>query len=204
MVGPRPHLIFIAGVNGAGKSTFMADFQRAYPGELEIFNPDAVSKKIAAKHPEYGRLALWKDVVKELGLLLSSMKNIALETTLSGAATISQIRQAKQDGYRVEMIFLALDRLEIHIQRVKNRVQRGGHDIPVKDIERRFDTSYANLKKITSELDGLKIYDNTPAPGEAGSLRKILEIKDGKVICMGELSPRLKQVFPQLKPGHFI
>ncbi len=135
---------------------------------------------------------------------LTAGKNLLLETTLSGASTIAQIRRARADGYRVDMIFLTLDRLETHIQRVAARVRRGGHDIPVRDIERRFHTSYENLKKVIPDIDNLKVYDNTLPYGALNPLVKILEIQSGKVICVGKLTSKLKEIFPNIKVGQTV
>lgn len=44
-------------------------------------------------------------------------------------------------GWQVELIYLALPSMEMS----KLRVAHGGHDIPAKDIERRFPRSLRNL-----------------------------------------------------------
>ena len=55
------------------------------------------------------------------------------------------IKQLKSDGWHVELIYLALPNVEMSKLRVLERVEHGGHNIPVKDIERRFPRSLSNL-----------------------------------------------------------
>ena len=42
------------------------------------------------------------------------------------------------EGWRVELIYLALPSMEMSKLRVAERVAHGGHNIPAADIERRF------------------------------------------------------------------
>lgn len=51
----------------------------------------------------------------------------------------------RRDGWRVELIYLALPSVEMSKLRVAERVSHGGHDIPTVDIERRFPRSLRHL-----------------------------------------------------------
>ena len=51
----------------------------------------------------------------------------------------------KDEGWQVELVYLALPSVQMSKQRVAERVKHGGHNIPVKDIERRFARSLRNL-----------------------------------------------------------
>ena len=55
------------------------------------------------------------------------------------------IKRLQTEGWRVELIYLALPDLEMSKARVKERVKHSGHNIPNKDIERRFSRSLKNL-----------------------------------------------------------
>jgi len=50
----------------------------------------------------------------------------------------------------VELIYLALPSIEMSRFRVAERVAHGGHDIPIRDIERRFSRSIHHLLKTLS------------------------------------------------------
>jgi predicted ABC-type ATPase len=59
------------------------------------------------------------------------------------------------------MIYLALDSVALSRQRVAERVQHGGHDIPLVDIERRFPRSLDNLlNRFSQVVDLCRCYMN--------------------------------------------
>jgi len=55
------------------------------------------------------------------------------------------VKRLKSDGWQVELIYLALPNMEMSKLRVAERVAHGGHNIPLRDIERRFPRSLCNL-----------------------------------------------------------
>jgi predicted ABC-type ATPase len=64
----------------------------------------------------------------------------------------------------VELLYLALPSVELSRLRVAERVRHGGHDIPVKDIERRFPRSLRNLlDHYGLSVDACRCYINTGA-----------------------------------------
>ncbi len=62
------------------------------------------------------------------------------------------IRRMKTDGWRVELLYLALPNVEMSLLRVAERVAHGGHYIPAVDIKRRFPRSLGNFLWIYAEL----------------------------------------------------
>jgi len=54
------------------------------------------------------------------------------------------------EGWRVELVYLALQGVEMSKLRVAERVAHGGHNIPLRDIERRFSRSLSNLFNLFS------------------------------------------------------
>jgi predicted ABC-type ATPase len=74
---------------------------------------------------------------------------------------IKLVRRLRTAGWRVELIYLALPSIEISRLRVSERVTHGGHDIPLKDIERRFPRSLTNLLDVFSvEVDICRCFMN--------------------------------------------
>jgi predicted ABC-type ATPase len=51
------------------------------------------------------------------------------------------------------------------IQRVRSRVELGGHDLPRADILRRYDRSLTNLSKAAKIVDRLDLHDNSTKAG---------------------------------------
>ncbi len=60
------------------------------------------------------------------------------------------INRLQRDGWQVELIYLALPNVGMSKMRVAERVVHGGHNIPLRDIERRFSRSLGNLFHIFS------------------------------------------------------
>jgi len=55
------------------------------------------------------------------------------------------IQRLHAAGWQVELVYLALPNVEMSKLRVAERVAHGGHNIPIRDIERRFPRSLNNL-----------------------------------------------------------
>ncbi len=88
--------------------------------------------------------------------------NFAFETTLAGRAYVRMIRQWRQDGYRVKLIFLTLASAEEAIARVAERVAQGGHSIPDEVVRRRFAAGLRNFETVyCQEVDAWQRYNNS-------------------------------------------
>lgn len=65
-------------------------------------------------------------------------------------------------GYSVSLFFLALPDADTAIERVAERVQQGGHDIPEAIIRRRFMAGRQNFERYYRDaVDSWSLYDNT-------------------------------------------
>lgn len=71
------------------------------------------------------------------------------------------MEMAKKAGYQVDLYYVGLKSVDVHLSRVRHRVQQGGHDIPAEDIMRRYTTSLQNLPKAMRLADTTSIFDNT-------------------------------------------
>ncbi|MEM6911093.1 MAG: zeta toxin family protein [Verrucomicrobiota bacterium] len=92
--------------------------------------------------------------------------SFGLESTLSGSSQSRLLDCAKSRGYRVELFFLWIPSVELARERIRRRVALGGHDIPDKDIIRRFARSLKNLVQVYAAMvDSWELLDNrTPTP----------------------------------------
>jgi predicted ABC-type ATPase len=81
---------------------------------------------------------------------------------------------------------------ELHISRIRSRVAKGGHDIPVATIRERYDGSRLNLIRLMPKLTELRVYDNTregdPDAGVAPQPKLILHWARGKIIRLCKLA----------------
>ncbi len=86
--------------------------------------------------------------LREIEEAVEEGEDFAFETTLSGRGYLSLVQRLLSLGWRVELVYLALPSAEMSRLRVAERVSHGGHDIPLKDIQRRFPRSLHNLLKL--------------------------------------------------------
>ncbi len=152
--------IIIAGVNGAGKSTFYASNPDLFV-DIELLNVDSVVRQIGDWHNYQDVLSAGKIIVSRIKECFDSGSSFCQETTLCGKSILNNITKANKLGYKVELYYIGLDNIEMAKERVRKRVQQGGHGIPEKDIERRYSQSLNNLHSVFNKCDVIHIYDNS-------------------------------------------
>lgn len=106
--------------------------------------------------------------------LIEARRSFTFETVMSGVDKIELLAHAKKQGYRNYLYFICTDDVLINKHRVANRVQLGGHDVPVKKIEERYKRSLNNLAKAIQLSDRAYLFDNSGRYHEL-----ICEITDG-------------------------
>lgn len=96
---------------------------------------------------------------------VASRQDFAVETTLAGRSYLGLIQQWKETGYQVGLAFLCLPSADLAVERVRLRVQQGGHDIPETVIRRRFAQGWANFQDLYRPLVGAwQLYDARVLP----------------------------------------
>jgi predicted ABC-type ATPase len=68
-----------------------------------------------------------------------------VESTLSGLSLRKSIQTALDRGYHTKILFVFVDSPESCLIRVRERVARGGHNVPDEDVIRRFGRSLDNF-----------------------------------------------------------
>ena len=63
--------------------------------------------------------------------------SFSIETNLATEANYKPLRVATREGYLVRLVYIGLDSVALCQQRVRERVAKGGHDVPPADIEHR-------------------------------------------------------------------
>jgi predicted ABC-type ATPase len=166
-------LWFIAGPNGAGKSTRAAEF---LGGLGEIVNPDEIAREMSAA-PEQEALGAGRAAIDRRKELLKAGNSFSLETTLSGRTLIRLAQAAKEEGWKVGLLYFGLRSPEQAIERVRLRVKSGGHNVPPDDVRRRYYRSLSNLPGFVALADRAIFVDNSTRQRR----RMILEIVEGQV-----------------------
>ena len=189
-----PRIYVLAGVNGAGKSSIGGAAFRA--SGADYYNPDEAARALMTANPGLKQTdansAAWHQGKRLLEQAMARRFDFAFETTL-GANTIPRLLvEAALQGTEVHVWYAGLSHPELHIERVRARVRKGGHDIPEADIRRRYEHSRLNLIHLLPQLTALRVYDNSvdadPATGQAPTPRLVLHLDHGKIAGPADLS----------------
>jgi predicted ABC-type ATPase len=95
--------------------------------------------------PEAAGVKAGRLLLQEIRESMSKRQTFALESTLSGKTYVRLFQQAKAQGYEIELHYLWLSKVETAIRRVQERVKKGGQNVPVRDIRRRYGRSIRHL-----------------------------------------------------------
>jgi len=147
-----PTCWIIAGPNGAGKTTFALEYLPTVANCSYFINADLIAAGLSPLAPERELMVASRLFLTEIQICIARGKDFAIETTLAGRSYLKLIKQLQSAGWVVELIYLALPDMEMSRQRVAERVAHGGHNIPCKDIERRFPRSLSNLLEEFSNI----------------------------------------------------
>lgn len=145
MSSDRPPVIYlIAGPNGAGKTTFAKEFLPS-AHVVEFLNADLLAAGLSPLQPGAMAVRSARMILARWRELLALRRDFAFESTLSGRTYATMLAEAKAAGYRIRIAYLWLPHVRISLRRVRQRVLTGGHDVPERDVRRRFIPSLVNF-----------------------------------------------------------
>jgi predicted ABC-type ATPase len=160
-----PTFTVVAGANGAGKSTLTRLGREGFQ-DSAILDPDVIARSMQEIGDESSSaIDAGRMVLRLSENLLAGRQSFLVETTLSGNTYLRMMRRAKEAGYSVVLLYVGTSDVAINIQRVRQRVANGGHDVPETDQRRRYPRSFANLKPAFGLADEAVLYDNSTAAG---------------------------------------
>ena len=174
--------IVIAGVNGAGKSTLYQTIENLK--EMPRVNVDEIVREIGDWKNSADVFKAGKMAVKRIMQYFDEGITFNQETTLCGQTIIRNILKAKELGYFIELHYVGVDSVEVAKDRVKYRVQQGGHGIPESDIEKRYEETFERLNSILKECNLIAFYDNTE------SFRRFAICKNGELVRISHNVPK--------------
>lgn len=161
--------VLVAGLDGTGKSSLrgVLEGQNVLLGHI-------IDADVIAKENNFDNIKAGKKAIEEIDYCLDNNISFTQETTLAGHRTVRTIKRARKQGYYVTMYYVGLNSMEESINRIANRVRKGGHNIPSDDVKRRFARRIKSLKSVLPLCDEVIFYDN-----ENGFI-KVAEIKNNK------------------------
>lgn len=193
-----PYFIVIAGPNGAGKSTTSKDILEPY--HIEAFDWDLEFYK------------QWKtftfdptvmDGIREstntkfqlhLDQAFSKKVSVAYETNFHSTYNVDLAKKARSLGYQTVLYFLALTNSNLAIERVAERVKRGGHSVKDSTIKERFIKGLQMLDEYALNLfDRIAVYNSS----ERFELQFV--IQDQRLEFTKSLDPDIIKLLPKLR-----
>ena len=173
------NLYIISGCNGAGKTTASYTVLPEILDCKEFVNADEIARGLSPFNPESVAIEAGRLMLLRIEELLEHDESFAIETTLATKSYINLVRRAQAKGYSVRVLFFWLNSPELALQRVAERVSKGGHNIPEPIIRRRYVAGIRNLFNLfMDEVDYWELYDNSAYP----AVQVALGGKDEKIV----------------------
>jgi predicted ABC-type ATPase len=153
-------LVIVGGPNGAGKTTFARAYLEVYP--YKYLSADALAAELSPEQPSLARIEAGREFSRKVRESLSAGEDLIIESTLSGRSMRQILQCAHTEQYAINILFVFLDTAQACVDRVQERVKKGGHDVPEPDIRRRFSRSKTNFWEIyRHEADEWHLFYNS-------------------------------------------
>ncbi len=156
-----PNCLILAGPNGAGKTTAARLLLPQYLQTFEFVNADHIAVGLSAFNAEGMAMQAGRLMLTRLRELVATQQDFAFETTLATRVYVSLIKEWRQAGYEVNLLYFYLPNPEQCIRRVAGRVAAGGHFIPTATVQRRYYLSLRYLFEFyCNAVDEWSVFDN--------------------------------------------
>ncbi|WP_226669045.1 AAA family ATPase [Microbulbifer aggregans] len=177
-----PILHLLAGINGAGKTTFYYNHIKPR-AKVPFINADEIQKQLwpeEANNPQRSYEAA-KIAEKQRAEHIKQGKPFAAETVFSHPSKLDLIRDAQQGGFMVALYHIHVATPELAKSRVDTRTQMGGHDVPEDKIYSRFSRTLAHLQDAVQMADRTMVFDNSVA---GKTHRHLMTLERGRVVSL--------------------
>lgn len=160
-----PKLYIISGCNGAGKTTASYTILPELLECREFVNSDEFAKFLSPFDPSTASVGASRMMISKVHYLMDRGLTFSIETTLATRSLLGVVREAKNKGYTVQLLYFWLNSPELAIARIKLRVAAGGHNIADDVVRRRY---YLGLQYLFDtyipECERWLLVDNSNSP----------------------------------------
>lgn len=205
-----PTILVLAGCNGAGKSSIGGAALRQ--AGADYHNPNEAARKIATANrsrspplaQDEANAAARNEGLRLLAEAIDEKLDFAFETTLGGRTIAELLDRAAADGIAINIWFVGLATVDLHLDRVRRRAAKGGHDIPEAKVRERFRRGRENLIRLLPRLRALRLFDNSteadPDRGIAPVPALLLDCRRGRIVAPTDLRTLLTMTPAWAKP----
>ena len=156
-----PDIYLIGGPNGAGKTTTAL---RIFPalGVTHFINAYAIAQGLSPLDVAGAARATGRLMLEQMEMRLARGDDFALESTLASRSLAPFIESCKAAGYNFILFYVWLRDADLAVERVAQRVESGGHDIPDDVIRRRYERGCHNFFELYRPLaDQWSMWNNS-------------------------------------------
>lgn len=158
----RPILIFLAGCNGAGKSSLFELIAPLFSSPPIFLNADLMTRLLQGIPAADQVSQKVTDILREH--MLAQSTTFVTETVFSDevGAKLGYLRRAAEAGFRVIVLYVSLPSWAYSKQRVKYRVEVDqGHNVESAKLQRRYVASHENARRALAFVEHGLVYDNS-------------------------------------------
>ncbi len=157
-------LDLVVGPNGAGKSTFVELTLAPLLPRSGYVNADEIARQRWPDDPAAHAYDAARVAADTRARLIDLRRSFIAETVFSHPSKLELIDTAQTAGYTVVLHVLLIPE-ELAVQRVRHRVEAGGHDVPEDKIRQRYQRLWALVGTAIIRCDTATVYDNSALKG---------------------------------------
>jgi predicted ABC-type ATPase len=193
----RPILLVIAGCNGSGKSSFSKALSPndTFPYDYDLVFLDFYNSLIDNELRERMAHNLSADHLRtSIETAITQEKNFCYETNFN-STPLYWPTIFKREDYRLELAFFCLDSIVKAKERVRIRVENGGHFVPDKEIEERYSLGYKHLNEHWKFFDAVHLFETSEYDREP---KHLLTIEQNDLVILEGFPDYLNNLIPNI------
>ncbi|MFQ4149242.1 AAA family ATPase [Arthrobacter sp. LAPM80] len=167
----------IAGPNGSGKSTYVERILQPVT-HLPCVNADLIAAKRWPGNEIEHAYDASRAATEERIQLLATGRSFITETVFSHPSKLDLVQEAHRSGYLVHLHVLLLP-VDATVNRVAERVQRGGHAVPEQKIRGRHARLWDLIAAARMIADRTEFFDNSTAKN---AFLRVAEYERGRLV----------------------
>ena len=182
----KPTMFVLVGANGSGKSTLYASKIKPVV-DAPFINADVIQKN-ELKNPDMRASTEAAQIAaSRIQDYIKNKKSFVRETVFSHSSKLEEIKQAQAAGFEVALYHVGVRSADLNVDRVAQRVKKGGHNVPENKIRERRERGEALISEAARLSDHAFVYDNSNW-GKEPQLH--LQFEKGKVISASNDVPK--------------